>query len=62
MGGFLSVYPWLLLVEVTLPDPPQRQADRRIIVIKPKAEKIAVCVALSVHLKNLSIVIWCLYK
>jgi hypothetical protein len=51
-----------VLVYVTLPSPPQRQADRRIIVIKPKAEKMAVCVDVSVHLKNPSILICVLYK
>jgi hypothetical protein len=43
-----------VLVFVTLPSPPQRQADRRIIVIKPEAKNIVVCVDMSVHWKNLS--------
>jgi hypothetical protein len=46
--------PMAVLVFVTLPSPPQRQADRRIIVIKPETKNIVICVDMSVHLKNLS--------
>jgi hypothetical protein len=53
MGSVVSGLPMAVLVIYTLPSPPQRQADRRVIVIKPVAEKVCVRVGMPVHYINL---------
>jgi hypothetical protein len=49
MASVLFGLSMAVLVYATLQRPPQRQADRRIIVIKPKAENVFVCVDVPVH-------------
>jgi hypothetical protein len=48
-----------VLVYVTLKRPPQRQADQRVIAIKPVAKNSIVRIDVSVHEKNLFFYLRC---